>query len=58
MEQGTTYMRHVVDPCDHSHLLLRRSCRRLEGESVRNIVNLPIAGSGWKLQTPFISYMF
>jgi len=49
MEQGTTQMRHVVDPCGHCHLLLRRSCRRLEGESVRNIVHMPLAKSVWKL---------
>jgi len=49
MEQGTTQMHHVVDPCDNCHLLLRRSCRRLEGESIRNIVHPPIAESGWKL---------
>ena len=46
MEQGITQMRHVVDPCDHCHLLLRRSCRRLKGESVGSIVKLPIAESG------------
>jgi hypothetical protein len=49
MEQGTTQLRHVVDPCDHCHRVHWRSCRRLEGESVRNVVQLPIAESGWKL---------